>query len=66
MPAPSTHFGTRAVWLRMLVGELMSMETMSFQERYGWTPTKHREDLRRDLLWAGPSARLLALDVANT
>jgi hypothetical protein len=58
--------GTRAVWLRMLVGELMEMEAISFQERYGWTPTKHREDLRHDLLRAGLSARVPALGAAST
>lgn len=57
--------GTRAIWLRMLVGELMSLETISFQERYGWTPTKHREDLQRDLLRAGLSVRVQALGAAN-
>lgn len=58
--------GTRAIWLRMLVGELMSLETISFQERYGWTPTKHREDLQRDLLQAGLSTRVPALNVARS
>jgi hypothetical protein len=58
--------GTRAIWLRMLIGELMSFETISFQERYGWTPTKHREDLQRDLLRAGLSARVPALGAAST
>jgi hypothetical protein len=53
--------GTRAVWLRMLVGELMSRETVSFQERYGWTRAKHRQDLAHDLLAAGLSARISAL-----
>ena len=58
--------GIRAVRLRMLVGELMGMKTISFQERYGWTPTKHREDLRRDLLRAGLSARVPAPEAAST
>jgi hypothetical protein len=57
--------GTRAVWLRMLVGELMEMETVSFQERYGWTTTKHRQDLRRDLLRAGLSTRVAALEAST-
>jgi hypothetical protein len=57
--------GTRAVWLRMLVGELMSLETISFQERYGWTPTQHQADLQRDLLQAGLAARVPALGAAR-
>jgi hypothetical protein len=57
----ATGSGTRAIWLRMLIGELMAMETVSFQQRYDWTPPKHREDLRRDLLRAGLSVRATAL-----
>jgi len=53
--------GARAVWLRMLVGEVMSRETVSFQERYGWTRAKQREDLIHDFLAAGLSARIPAL-----
>jgi hypothetical protein len=53
--------GARAVWLRMLVGEWMSRETVSFQERYGWTRAKHRQDLAQDLRAAGLSARIPAL-----
>lgn len=57
----ATRAGTRAIWLRMLVGELMSRETVSFQERYGWTRAKQRQDLARDLQRAGLSARIPAL-----
>ncbi len=57
--------GTHAVWLRMLVGELMSMETISFQERYGWTHTKQRQDLQRDLPQAGLTTRLAALEATR-
>ncbi|HEV2238014.1 MAG TPA: tetratricopeptide repeat protein [Ktedonobacterales bacterium] len=56
--------GTRAVWLRMLIGELMSMETRTFQERYGWTPAKYLQDVRNDLLRAGFSSRVTALGLA--
>jgi hypothetical protein len=57
--------GTRAGWLRMLVGELMSHETVSFQGRYGWTRAKHRQGLAHDLLAAGPSARIAALGTTS-
>jgi hypothetical protein len=57
----SSGAGARAIWLRMLVGEVMSRETVSFQERYGWTRAKHRQDLIHDFLAAGLSARIPAL-----
>jgi hypothetical protein len=57
--------GAGAVWLRMLVGEVMSRETLSFQERYGWTRAKHRQDLTHDFLAAGLSARIPALGPVN-
>jgi hypothetical protein len=42
-------FGVRAVRLRILVGELMGLETVSFRERYGWSFELHVEKLLRDL-----------------
>jgi hypothetical protein len=57
--------GVHAIWLRMLVGELMLMETVSFRERHGWSPTDHRQKLRRDLLRAGLSARAGILDATS-
>jgi hypothetical protein len=54
----SSGAGARAIWLRMLVGELISREPVSFQERYGWTRAKHRQDLAHDLLAAGLSVRI--------
>jgi hypothetical protein len=57
--------GPRAIWLRMLVGELMSQETVPFRERYEWTKAKQRQDLERDLLRAGLSARVPALRAAS-
>jgi hypothetical protein len=56
--------GVRAVWLRMLVGELMLWETISFQERYGWSKEKHRDDLRRDMTRARLDSRLQAVSVS--
>ena len=41
--------GVRAVRLRILVGELMGLETVSFRERYRWSFEFHAEKLRRDL-----------------
>jgi hypothetical protein len=61
----ATGAGVKAIWLRMLVGELLALETVSFQERYGWTHEKHRHDLARDLTAAGLSARLPALGVTD-
>ena len=61
----SAGHARRAVWLRMLVGELLALESVSFQERYGWTQEKHRGDLARDLLAAGFSARLTMLGIGE-
>jgi hypothetical protein len=57
--------GRRAIWLRMLVGELMLGQTVSFQERYGWSRAKQRQDLTRDLMLAGLSARIPALGLTS-
>jgi hypothetical protein len=57
--------GRRAIWLRMLVGELLSLETVSFQGRYGWTLEKHQVALTRDLVAAGFSARLPMLGIVG-
>jgi hypothetical protein len=57
----SAGAGTHAIWLRMVVGELMLRETVSVRERHGWTRAKHQQDLARDLLAAGLSARIQAL-----
>jgi hypothetical protein len=46
-------WGVRAVRLRVLVGELMGLETVSFRERYGWTFEGHAEKLAADLARAG-------------
>ena len=51
-------WGVRAVRLRMLIGELMSLETVSFQERYGWSAAGHAEKLRADVERAGLERRL--------
>jgi hypothetical protein len=57
----ATGGGVHAVTLRMLVGELLWLETVSFQERYGWSVQKHHDDLRRDIARAGLDARLITL-----
>lgn len=53
--------GVRAVRLRVLHGERMWTEAISFQERYGFTLAKHLETLRAELTRAGLGARLAAL-----
>lgn len=53
--------GARAVGLRVLVGELMHRETVSFQERYGWTEAGWRAQLSADLARAGLTERRRAL-----
>jgi hypothetical protein len=57
----ATGASVQAIWLRMLVGELLALETVSFQERYGWTREKHRHDLTHDIIAAGLSSRRPAL-----
>ena len=53
--------GIRAVRLRMLVGELMWFETVSFRERYNYTFERHRQLLRDEMEQAGLTARLMVL-----
>ena len=53
--------GILAVRLRMLVGELMWSETVSFRERYNYTFERHRQLLRDEIERAGLTARLVAL-----
>lgn len=57
----ATGDGMHAIRLRMLVGELLWLETVSFQERYGWSVQKQHEDLRRDIARAGLDTRLITL-----
>jgi hypothetical protein len=52
--------GVRAVRLRILTGELMGHETVSFRERYGWTDEKYQSLLKADLRRAGLHQRLVA------
>ena len=47
--------------LRVLYGELMESETISFRERKGFTWGKHRDTLRRDCERARLADRLDAL-----
>jgi len=53
--------GVRAVRLRVLAGELMGRETVSFQERANWTGTKFRTQLEADLERAELHGRLVAV-----
>jgi hypothetical protein len=53
--------GVRAVRLRILAGEFMGSETVSFRERYGWTKEKYRAQLIADLEQAGLRERLVGL-----
>lgn len=53
--------GVRAVRLRILTGELMHFETVSFRERQGWTVEKYRLLLRADIERAGLTRRLVAV-----
>ena len=53
--------GVRAVRLRLLTGELMGHETVSFRERYAWTGEKFRSLLTADLERAGLHCRLVAV-----
>jgi tetratricopeptide (TPR) repeat protein len=46
-------WGTRAVRMRILIGELMSGETVSFRDRYGWSREMQRTKLAADLQRAG-------------
>ena len=52
--------GVLAVRLRVLIGELMWGETISFRERYGYTMEKHRQLLRSEIEQAGLTDRLIA------
>lgn len=53
--------GVLAVRLRVLIGELMWGETVSFRERYGYTMEKHRQLLRSEIEQSGLTARLVAV-----
>lgn len=50
--------GHRAIRLRMLIGELMQMETTAFQGRYGWSQQGHLEQLKQEIKRAGVTERL--------
>ncbi len=52
--------GIKAVSMRIRVCEMMRSETVSFQERYGWSSEAHEERMRNDLMRAGLTARLEA------
>lgn len=52
--------GVLAVRLRVLIGELMWGETISFRERYGYSMEKHRQLLRSEIEQAGLTDRLIA------
>lgn len=53
--------GIRAVYLRILTGELMHSETISFRERNGWTAERYQLLLKADLEKAGLQNRLPAM-----
>jgi hypothetical protein len=53
--------GVRAVRLRVLTGELMGHETVSFRERANWTGATFRSQLKADLERAGLHGRLAAV-----
>lgn len=53
--------GILAVRLRVLVGELMWSETISFRERYGYSMKKHRQLLRDEIGQAGLTPRLVVV-----
>jgi len=53
--------GVRAVRLRILTGELIGRETVSFRERQNWTDEKWRSLLRSDLQRAGLHQRLATI-----
>ena len=53
--------GDRAIRLRLLVADDMCAETVSFQERYGWSFKRHREQLLDDYRRAGCEERAIAL-----
>lgn len=57
--------GARAIALKMLVGELLARETLSFQQRLEWTPATQRRDLEGDLRRAGLVARISALGMPS-
>lgn len=52
--------GVLAVRLRVLIGDLMWGETVSFRERYDYTMEKHRQRLRSEIEQAGLKDRLVA------
>jgi len=52
---------TRAIGLRVLCGELMGRETVSFKERCNWTWVAFRKHLRSDVERAGLHERLPAI-----
>ncbi len=52
--------GVRAVCLRIVTGEMMSGETVSFRDRYNWTSDDYTSKLRKDCERAGLNARLSA------
>lgn len=53
--------GVRAVHLRILTGELIGSETVSFRDRQGWTTRKYQSLLSADLQRAGLHLRLVAV-----
>ncbi len=55
------RLGERAVGLRIATGELMSRETVSAQERAGWSEAIYREKLKTDLKRAGLRERLVGV-----
>jgi hypothetical protein len=57
--------GVRAVRLRILTGELMGRETVSFRERQNWTDEKYQSLLKSDLQRAGLHQRLVAMSAAD-
>jgi hypothetical protein len=58
----SLGMGIRAVRLRILAGELMGSETVSFRERSNWSGATFRSQLKSDLERAGLLGRLTAVE----
>lgn len=52
------NHGKKAVRLRMLVGELMNIETQAFRDRYKYSDEKHNELLANNLKRAGLEIRI--------
>jgi tetratricopeptide (TPR) repeat protein len=58
--------GVRAVRLRVLAGEMMGRETVSFRERSNWSGSTFRSQLKSDLEHAGLLGRLASVEFSES